>query len=50
MYKVFENIYNFFSKVFELMSLKIKSKKIEDPQDEENDWTNLIIKLENLEK
>jgi hypothetical protein len=50
MYKVFENIYNFFSKVFELMSLKIKPKKVEDPQDEENDWTNLIVKLENLEK
>jgi hypothetical protein len=50
MYKVFENIYNFFSKVFELMSLKVKPKKDEDLQDEENDWTNLIVKLENLEK
>jgi len=50
MYKVFENIYNFFSKVFELMSLKVKPKKVEEPQDEENDWTNLIVKLESLER
>jgi len=49
MYKVFENIYNFFSRVFELMSLKFKSKKVED-ENEETDWTNLIIKLENLER
>ena len=50
MYNVFENIYNFFSKVFELMSLKVKPKKVEEPQDEENDWTNLIVKLESLER
>ena len=30
MYNMFENIYKFFSRVFEILSLKIKPKKVEE--------------------
>lgn len=42
MYNMFENIYKFFSRVFEILSLKIKPKKVEDPEDDDEEKTILI--------
>jgi hypothetical protein len=46
---ILKNIYDFFSRLFEKLSLKLKPKKIED-ENEEEDWTNLIISNEILER